>query len=152
MCVSDPGLKISIKNALAKELQEKVSAPWLQARYAEETSPKHIVTSSPWMRCVRTHTIIKHGGILAHGGEAKGTTGSLNPCPDITVLVGPWGLTVFHSWFFLIFLIFLLLSYLPTPVPLLLYLFTLLTSLITLKLGWAESRTEEKLWDFNYPD
>ena len=36
-------------------------------------------------------TIMKHGGILAHEGEVKGTTDSLNQCPDITELVGPWG-------------------------------------------------------------
>ena len=31
-------------------------------------------------------TIMKHGGILAHEGEVKGTTDSLNLCPDIREL------------------------------------------------------------------
>ena len=32
---------------------------------------------------------MKQGGILAHEGEVKGTTESLNQCPDTAELVGP---------------------------------------------------------------
>ena len=74
--------------------------------------------SSLWVRCVRTHIIMKHVGHLGSWGRGQEPHRLTEPVSCYQWAVGLCWLIAFHSWFFLITFLSSSFSELPPPFPL----------------------------------